>query len=106
MKKIIVAVILLAGCGQSEIEKAQQAVAQKTREPAAAQFQNVTYCSGDPRIIVGKVNAKNGFGGYVGFTTFYVDRGVVTVADEVLLGNAEGRRFVAGLVDRCGQAEV
>ena len=84
---LIAAIIALAGCspGQpmisapitlsaSETGMAEQAIAGRLRDPGSAQFREITgYALEDgSRIICGEVNARNGFGGYAGFSPFYV----------------------------------
>lgn len=49
---------------------AQREIAQLTKDPAAAQFQNVT--SANEGIVCGEVNPKNAFGAYDGFRPFVV----------------------------------
>jgi hypothetical protein len=51
-----------------------QILSQDLRDPSSAQFrgwQGFDLSNGD-RIICGKINATNGFGGFVGFTAFFV----------------------------------
>lgn len=95
---IMLAVILLTGCGKSEekiaaekagseaaqIEAAKKrmldALLEELKDPASAQFRNVRVQlrkvsdkhgnKGDS--MCGQVNAKNSFGGYTGFQAFYI----------------------------------
>lgn len=61
------------------VEAAEQAfvtqvLSQDLRDPGSAQFrgwQGFDLSNGD-RIVCGKINATNGFGGFVGFTAFFV----------------------------------
>ena len=54
--------------GEKEIAAAQERVAKNFFDPASAQFKNVkTFPTG---AVCGSVNAKNRFGGYVGFRDF------------------------------------
>ena len=51
-----------------------QVLSQDLRDPGSAQFrgwQGFDLSNGD-RIICGKINATNGFGGFVGFSAFFV----------------------------------
>lgn len=51
-----------------------QVLSQDLRDPSSAQFrgwQGFDLSNGD-RIICGKINATNGFGGFVGFSAFFV----------------------------------
>lgn len=101
MKWIAALALLLVACGQSDAERAQEAAANMTRDPAAAQFRNVRSCDGDGELIYGEMNAKNAFGAYVGFTPFFSDGGTVTIADEHFLSTGEGRKYAAALSERC-----
>lgn len=88
MRKIIgFCALLLAGCVPkvdvtalpSPVDDAEQAfvtevLSQDLRDPSSAQFrgwQGFDLSNGD-RIICGKINATNGFGGSVGFSAFFV----------------------------------
>lgn len=55
------------------ITRAKAAIADLTRDPAAVQFRNVRLVAkgmlGKP-VVCGEFNAKNGYGGYVGFEPF------------------------------------
>lgn len=56
---------------EEALEKAREAVAESLKDPSSAQFRNVrlaNYMGG--KVICGEVNAKNSYGGYVGFTRF------------------------------------
>ncbi|WP_420137867.1 hypothetical protein [Sphingomonas sp.] len=70
---ILLLSLLLAGCKYFEtrdvanIQDAEQAVTSALNDPASAQFRNV---QAFPKGVCGEVNAKNGFGGYVGFRRF------------------------------------
>lgn len=73
--------IVLAGCGSSKTEQeteddgliidARMAVEDQLRDPSSAQFSGVivSRVSGLP-VVCGLVNARNGFGGYVGARPF------------------------------------
>lgn len=69
----------------------ESSVRQEMRDPGSAQFRNLRVLAGereDQRLVCGEVNAKNGYGGYVGFKPFLVvvQRGANT--GEVLLSEA------------------
>jgi hypothetical protein len=58
---------------QALIDLTTQAVAQTLKDPAAAQFRNVSILDGGKtRIVCGEVNGKNSYGGYVGFRKFFI----------------------------------
>jgi hypothetical protein len=54
------------------IARAKQAAADATRDPLAAQFRGLSVVTdGDGnRKVCGQINAKNGYGGYIGFKPF------------------------------------
>ena len=53
------------------INRAQAAVRAELRDPDSAQFKNVFVIgTGYDKTVCGNVNARNGFGGYTGFTPF------------------------------------
>lgn len=65
------------------IEVAKASIAKKMMDPNSVQFRNLTYVESALRKddepvrhgLCGEVNAKNSYGGYVGFKLFYVDAG-------------------------------
>lgn len=69
----------LIGCGigddirrEAEIfGTVQTRVANNFRDPNSTQFRYMRF--GSPGFVCGEVNAKNGFGAYVGFVRFYSD---------------------------------
>jgi hypothetical protein len=64
------------------IDVAKQIVSQSMKDPEAAKFKNMVVMDlGKRRVICGEVNAKNGYGGYVGFKKFYMYEG----ADKFLI---------------------
>lgn len=71
------AAIVLAGCGKSEEEKAitlvKSDVSNHFKDPSSTMFRNVVSVDrGNSQwAVCGEVNAKNGFGGYVGYIQFY-----------------------------------
>lgn len=59
---------------RNKIEIGKGKIAGKFRDPSSAQFRGVTRVTeGD--MVCGEVNAKNSYGGYVGFHRFFVDPG-------------------------------
>lgn len=75
--------IALAGCGDSDIDRARAAVSEKLSDPSSAQFRNERSKEGG--WVCGEVNAKNAFGGYIGFkryTVIWKDAGGQDVAIE------------------------
>lgn len=59
-------VLLLAACGSGTAAR-ENAVAAQMRDPASVQFRDVR---AGRQTLCGEINAKNGFGGYVGFRRF------------------------------------
>ncbi|MCU4623464.1 hypothetical protein KTJ54_15365 [Acinetobacter radioresistens] len=90
MKKIILLALLvgLVGCQRTE-NTTKEVVSSTLKDPDSAEFRNVKgYC--------GEVNAKNSFGGYVGFKRFYVSNGVTSFYDE-----EDPLRFELGWMAHC-----
>lgn len=83
--------VVVAGCGESEADRDarimfahQERVKAQLRDPGSAQFRAVRlYKTMDPPVVCGEVNAKNGFGAYMGFTRF-VSRGSLQVIESEL----------------------
>lgn len=73
----------LASCGKSEttpkqqlVAEAHQAVLEKLKDPQSATFkENDLEILPDQGVVCGKVNAKNGFGGYTGHQEYVYIRG-------------------------------
>jgi hypothetical protein len=80
---------------------AQGQVRNTLKDPDSAQFRNVRLLDFNPgRLVCGEVNAKNGFGAYVGFTPF-----VATPTDHVLWQRGTPRFERAanyGIISACG----
>ncbi|TNE38319.1 MAG: hypothetical protein EP345_17565 [Sphingomonadales bacterium] len=66
--------VMLGGC-QSKVE---EAVKKALIDGDSAKFEDVKQCSGDKSVYVGKVNAKNRMGAYVGFEPFFYDGSAVS----------------------------
>ena len=60
--------------GGQLIEKAKNAVKHELKDPDSAQFRNVHIKRGFEGVVQGEVNAKNSYGGYIGFDKFYYDK--------------------------------
>lgn len=95
------ACLALAGCGSPEpMSKAEEAelvlrstyereVKALLKDPESAQFTDVTFHQGGPvPVICGKVNSKNGFGGYGGPQGF-VYSGAAFVEEQMADGEWE-----------------
>lgn len=58
---------------EAAIAEAKERVAREMRDPESAQFRDIKVLPGkEGPIICGQVNAKNAYGGYVGFNPFLV----------------------------------
>lgn len=68
-----------------EAAPAKEAVSNQLKDPAAAQFRNLTYHD-KTHAVCGEVNGKNSYGGYIGFRPFaFVDgKAVVMPSGDVL----------------------
>lgn len=97
----VLSVLLLAACAPAVERQARERISPLLNDPGSAQYQKVARCPGTEEIITGEVNAKNAFGGYVGFARFYIDRGVVTIGNEAQLRTVAGEEFFEELVQRC-----
>lgn len=74
---VVLLAVMLAACSGDDqdsvlIQKAQAEIAGQLKDPSSAQFRNVKASKTDKgfALVCGEVNAKNTFGGYVGFTPF------------------------------------
>jgi len=71
--RTIAALVTLTSCQPAEdplIAKAKEAVAEKVKDPASAQFKDVNLCK-TKGMVQGQFNAKNSFGAYTGYETFF-----------------------------------
>ncbi len=60
----------------AEIAQAKRAVAESLKDPASVQFRDIRVVKyGFGVLVCGQYNAKNGYGGYVGFGPFVVSEG-------------------------------
>ena len=74
---LTLSVALISGCTPEHraMSAAKEAVSAQLKDPGSAQFKNVKYIEllgGQENIVCGSVNARNGFGGFVGHTRFVV----------------------------------
>jgi len=79
MKQFVaLSTLLLIACGSLDplINDAQEAVKRRLRDPESAQFRDVRRCD-KPNAVHGEVNARNGYGGYAGFSAFFYANGEV-----------------------------
>ncbi|MBJ2292674.1 MAG: hypothetical protein JJK56_26930 [Pseudomonas sp.] len=75
--KILVAalaIVTLAGCGNSDVQKARDEVKRNLNDSASAEFRGEkVYRLRDNTVVCGEVNAKNSYGGYAGFSKYVVE---------------------------------
>ena len=65
-----------ANADEAVIETAQTRVRDVLRDPQSAEFRNLSYRQGRtnlPDVVCGEVNARNAFGGFVGYAPFVYD---------------------------------
>jgi hypothetical protein len=75
----------------ADVQIAKDAILEVLKDPKSAQFSDITHRRGD-RAVCGRVNAKNGFGGYTGPTRFIVLDGQPVVDDG---GDDFGRQWAS-----------
>lgn len=96
--------MLLAACQPAQdpaISKAQEAVKRSLKDSASAQFRDVTKCKRKD-MVLGEVNAKNGFGALTGFTHFAtVGPAVYVYGQAPLITPALSEKFFLHLVGVC-----
>ena len=95
MKSLLLAMLLVTGVCHAQspdqaIADAKAAIARKMKDPESARFAGVV-ASPKGSTVCGWVNAKNSFGGYVGYKPFYVMGRFAEVRDEddVTLSNRD-----------------
>lgn len=76
----------IIGSDKQIIARGLAIVRKKLKDPYSAKFKNVYVEKRPERIVHGEVNAKNGFGGYTGYDTFYFDpeKNEVTFESELI----------------------
>lgn len=81
---------------------AEAALKDRMKDPDAAQFRNeVVYRRGDTLVVCGEVNAKNGYGGYVGFRRFVAMRGVAITEEDL---NGKTATTATAFFEKCADA--
>lgn len=101
--KALLLVALLAGNAWAQAEgpaiaDAQAKVALKLKDPESARFTNVT---SDHGLVCGWVNAKNSYGGYVGFRPFAVVGDMAVLRDEEPAGSFNNHGLFASIWNQC-----
>ncbi|TWG93604.1 hypothetical protein L599_001200000640 [Luteimonas sp. J16] len=91
---LLLGVCMAASAADDEaaIAEAKSAVERQLRDPGSAQYRDVFVRPGKQGVIVcGEVNAKNAYGGYVGFKPFMVAGTSVMLASDTDKGIEELR---------------
>ncbi len=84
--------VLVTACQGAE-SPVEEAVKRELRDPASAQFEDVRPCD-KPNAYSGRVNAKNEFGGYAGWTPFmYVEGKGAAVLNAAITSHENLREF-------------
>lgn len=84
MKRAIIVLALLAGCSGQEAFDYETPVKRELRDPASAQFSDVTT---NVESACGFVNSKNGFGGFAGKAAFVVVGRDASTASVAIISN-------------------
>jgi hypothetical protein len=104
---LIVALSLIAGCQSEEkpvsqmtpqerarreptyIVVQQRRISEKLKDPASAKFRNSKVFYAIAPVVCGEVNAKNGFGGYSGYTRFASGGSIQVLESEMAPGEMD-----------------
>jgi hypothetical protein len=85
MRRFLASSLLLVAAAanaddQQQIEQAKQIAVYELKDPDSAQFRNMDVRdTGKDFAVCGEINAKNSYGGYVGYRQFYVLLGAKSV---------------------------
>jgi hypothetical protein len=71
----------------SQFAGAKKAVIEKLKDPGSATFKDLAVSKNNKYVVCGHVNAKNSYGGYVGFRRFvaFVSQGKATMPDTAVV---------------------
>ncbi|MGB5147472.1 MAG: hypothetical protein WBN86_10145 [Porticoccaceae bacterium] len=97
MRVLVILAIALCGAGDAfadsenqVFEQAKKTLSARLKDPESARFRNLVYVPapqpGSTDIVCGWTNARNSFGGYVGFRPFYVMGDLTEVRDDESAG--------------------
>lgn len=87
----------------NEIEYAKKLASRELRDPESAQYRDIygVQTQNGTRVVCGMVNAKNAYGGYVGFMPFSVAGDTAIVASQV--SNSSAQAVTMSMIRRvCG----
>jgi hypothetical protein len=77
---LLIGLLALGGCKPGVVQRAEAAVRLQLKDPDSAKFSEIEQC-GDAEAATGKVNARNGFGGYTGPREFAYANGEAAIAE-------------------------
>lgn len=105
LRMLCITALLFAGMAQAQeadpaIEQAKAAVVNKLKDPESAHFTDLVNRT-DHHVVCGWVNAKNSFGGYVGFRPFVVSNDTATFRDDADAGSLNNRGIFAIMWNLC-----
>lgn len=85
------------------ISSTKDAAKQNLKDPSSAQFRNVRIVSwGSQKLVCGEINAKNSYGGYVGFKRFVGSPTGVTIEPVSTRLNSLDEQTLRNLNQACG----
>ena len=88
---------------EKTITAAQDAAKKGLKDPDSAKFQNLRIADFDGgKVVCGEINAKNSYGGYVGYKRFVAGTSVATIYDTSSKYPDLNDAFNAGIVAACG----
>lgn len=88
---------------EKTITAAQDAAKKGLKDPDSAKFQNLRIADFDGgKVVYGEINAKNSYGGYVGYKRFVAGTSVATIYDTSSKYPDINDAFNAGIVAACG----
>ena len=87
---------------EKTITAAQDAAKKGLKDPDSAKFQNLRIADFDGgKVVCGEINAKNSYGGYVGYKRFVAGTSVATIYDTSSKYPDINDAFNAGIVAAC-----
>lgn len=105
MKICIIGLLLLAftavaAASEQDIAAGKAVIAMKMKDPESVRFTDVV--ASEKGTVCGWINAKNSYGGYVGFKPFYVLAGMADIRDEDDRSSFTNRGWFAIAWRACG----
>lgn len=81
MRNLLLLAALVCGAASAQtdysevVTRAKSAVTRDLKDPSSAQYRNlyISESTGAHHTLCGEINAKNGYGAYVGFKPFYAE---------------------------------